>query len=114
MKNTTSIIALLLLCPHASLAQQPGPDQPMSRQHRLMPVPASVRFQAGRLKVDASFRVAVDGHTDARLQAAIHRAARRLEGRTGIEFSRAPASDARSATLLVECRGPGKGVPSID
>jgi hexosaminidase len=114
MKNTRLIIALLLLCPPAGLAQQPGSDQPMSQQHRLMPVPASIQFQAGRLKVDASFRVAVNGHTDARLQAALHRAARRLEGRTGIEFPRAPASDAREATLLVECRGPGKEVPSID
>src|SRR5215210_8095753 len=104
MKNTTFMIALLLLCSPSNLAQQSMPDQPLSRQHKLMPVPASIQFQAGRLKIEASFRVGIEGHTDARLQAAIHRASRRLEGRTALEFSRAQAGDARAATLLIECR----------
>jgi len=79
-----------------------------------MPVPAAVQFHSGRLKIDASFRTLVVGHSDARLEGSIHRAARRLEGRTGIEFSRSPAGDARAATLLIECKGPGKPVPSVD
>ena len=78
-----------------------------------MPVPAAIQFQTGRLKIDASFTAATAGHTDARLEAAIHRAARRLEGRTGFEFSRALSSDRSSATLLVECKGPGAAVPSV-
>jgi hexosaminidase len=113
MKNIRSVIALLLLCALNSSAQQFESANIQSRQHRLMPVPASVQFQPGRLKIDSSFKVAVDGHTDARLEAGIHRAARRLEGRTGFEFSRAPASGAQAATLLIECKGPGKEIPSV-
>ncbi|MFP5262839.1 MAG: beta-N-acetylhexosaminidase [Blastocatellia bacterium] len=113
MKNTRFVIASLLLCALNTPARQTGPAGPLSRQHRLMPVPASVQLQPGRLKIDASFRVAAAGHTDARLEAAINRAARRLEGRTGFEFSRAPSGDARSAALVIECQGPGSEVPSL-
>jgi hexosaminidase len=79
-----------------------------------MPVPASIQFQSGRLKIDSSFTVATDGFTDARLQNAIYRMARRLEGRTGFEFSRAATADARTATLVIQCQTAGKTVPSID
>jgi hexosaminidase len=113
MKKPRFVIALLLLCSLNAVAQQAEPTQPMLRQHRLMPVPASVQFQRGRLNIDASFRVAVAGHTDARLEAGIHRAARRLEGRTGFQFLRAPATDAQSAALVIECKGPGREVPSL-
>jgi hexosaminidase len=113
MKNTRFVIASLLLCALNTPARQTGPAEPPSRQHRLMPVPASVQLRPGRLKIDASFRVAAAGHTDARLEAAINRAARRLEGRTGFEFSRAPSGDARAAALVIECQGPGGEVPSI-
>ena len=80
-------IALLLLCAFRIAAQQSDSAMPVI-QHRLMPVPASVQFQTGRLKIDAAFTVAIDGYTDARLEGAIFRASRRLEGRTGFEFSR--------------------------
>jgi hexosaminidase len=79
-----------------------------------MPTPAAIQFQQGRLKIDGTFGVAVGGHSDGRLEAAIHRIARRLEGRTGFEFSRTLRTDAGTATLLIECRGPGKQVPSVD
>jgi hexosaminidase len=113
MKNTKLIITLLLLGALKASAQQPFSHQPGPRQHRLMPVPASVQFQTGRLKIDASFTVGITDHKDARLEAAIHRAARRLEGRTGFEFKRAPADDPRTATLVIECKGPGRAVPSL-
>ena len=104
---------LLLLAPTVS-AQQPesGPDRTI--RGRLMPVPAAIQYQAGRLKIDASFRVAVDGHTDARLEAAIFRATRRLEGRTGITLVRGPGVDAAPGALLIQCRGAGKTVPAVD
>jgi hexosaminidase len=113
MKNTKLVIALLLLCTPRISAQQSESAQAMSQPHHLMPVPASVQFQAGRLKIDGSFMVAVDGYKDATLEAAIHRAARRLEGRTGFTFSRTPASDPRTAALLIECRGAARPVPSL-
>jgi hexosaminidase len=112
MKVTKIAIALLLLSPKVS-AQQVETAQPLPRQHRLMPVPAAFQFLAGRLKIDSSFAVAIDGHTDARLEAGIYRASRRLEGRTGFEFARGPASNPQTATLLIQCKGPGSPVPSI-
>jgi hexosaminidase len=85
-----------------------------NRQHHLMPVPVSVRFNAGRLPVTKSFSVATRGHTDARLQGAIDRAVRRLEGRTLLELPRGLAANASAAALLIECRGPGQAVPSVE
>ena len=79
-----------------------------------MPVPASVRFNPGRLLITGSFAVAARGHVDDRLQAGIERAVRRLEGRTVLEFRRGLAGDASAATLLVETLGPGQRVPSVD
>jgi hexosaminidase len=112
MKKIKLLIILFLLNPMVISATEP--TQSSSRQHRLMPVPAAVEFRDGRLKIDASFSVFVQGHSDARLEGAIHRFSRRLEGRTGFEFSRAAASDARAAKLSVQCNGPGKPVPSVD
>jgi hexosaminidase len=109
MKKIRFAIVLLLLCAPYGAAQQ----FETSREHRLMPVPAAIQFQTGRLKIDASFTAASTGHTDARLEAAIHRAARRLEGRTGFEFSRSLSSNPPTATLLVECKGAGATVPSV-
>lgn len=113
MKETKFAICLLLACSAGVWAQRIDTAQPLPRQHRLMPAPSAIRFLSGRLKIDASFTVATDGHTDARLEAGIYRAARRLEGRTGFEFMRAPAGDSRTATLLIQCTGAGSPVPSI-
>jgi N-acetyl-beta-hexosaminidase len=114
MKNLKITIGLLLLCALTTTAQPVDSAQPMSPQHHLMPVPAAVQFQTGRLKIDASFSVAVDGRADARLEGGINRAARRLEGRTGLRFSRTPTSDPQTATLRIECKGPGSPVPSVN
>jgi len=113
MTNKSFVIALLLVCSVKIGAQQIESAQPVSQKHRLMPVPAAIQFLPGRLKIDANFAFAVDGHTDARLEAGIYRASRRLEGRTGFEFSRVPATDSQTATLLIQCKGPGSPVPSV-
>jgi hexosaminidase len=106
------IVALLLLSsfiPKAA-AQAPAP----AARHNLMPVPASIRFNPGRLAVDKTFTVAADGHVDERLRAGIERAMRRLEGRTVLELARGLSPDTTGAKLLVEARGPGKAVPAVD
>jgi hexosaminidase len=113
MTNKRFVIALLLICSVGVSAQQIESAQPVSRLHRLMPVPAAIQFLAGRLRIDANFAVAVDGYTDARLEAGIYRASRRLEGRTGFEFSRASATDFQTATLVIQCKGQGSPVPSV-
>jgi hexosaminidase len=84
------------------------------QRHHLMPVPATVQFQPGRMPVDSSFTVAVQGHQDDRLRGGIDRATRRLEGRIGLQLARGLTSDATTATLLIQCQGPGKAVPAVD
>ena len=114
MKHAKLAIGMLILCALNTTARPGDSPQAIRPQHHLMPVPAAVQFQAGRLKIDASFTVGVAGRADARLEAGIQRAARRLEGRTGFTFSRAVAGDAQAATLRVECKGPGLPVPSLN
>lgn len=107
-------ILLLLSCVLKATAQTNVPGAQPATQHHLMPVPASVRFNPGRLSIGKSFNVAARGKVDGRLQSAIERAVRRLEGRTGMEFGRGLSSDADNATLLIETQGLGKAVPSVD
>src|SRR3954464_12220182 len=87
---------LLLICGSVAVAQQRVPQQ-----HNLMPVPVSVVFDDERLPVDESFKVATRGHSDARLQAAIARFVKRLEGRTVLSFAPGIALDDQMATLIV-------------
>ncbi|MDT5269858.1 MAG: hexosaminidase, partial [Acidobacteriota bacterium] len=111
MKAHRIVILLLLssFIPKAA-AQTPTP----AARHNLMPVPASVRFNAGRLAVDKTFTVAANGHVDERLRAGVERALRRLEGRTVLELARGLSADTTGAKLLIEARGPGKSVPAVD
>jgi hexosaminidase len=110
-KKSFAIVLLLISVLPVAAQQTDSPANPS--QHRLMPVPAAVQFQSGRLKIDAGFTAAVDGHSDARLEAAVFRLARRLEGRTGFEFSRAATASRESAILLIQCRAAGSAVPSV-
>ena len=89
-----------------------------------MPVPASVQWGDGRLRLDSTFAVAVRGYRDARLVGAVYRMIRRLEGRLGAALV-APASlplpprglagphladDASRNALVVEVQGAGQTV----
>jgi hexosaminidase len=116
MKASRYVSTLLLLCCALKTGAQIG-DAGASltaSRHNLMPVPASVRFNTGRLAITKSFSVAAKGHVDARLRSGIERAVRRLEGRTVLEFPRGLAADATPATLVVECQKPGQTVPSVE
>lgn len=109
IRKYPALIPLAALCFLSAFAQETP-----TTKHNLMPVPASVRFNPGRLAIAASFVVAVKGHNDARLQSAIDRAVRRLAARTGMTFARGLASDPAKAALLIQCQGPGRSVPSVD
>lgn len=112
MITTRRVASFIMLLSISVSAQQPEAG-PTLRKHRLMPTPASIHFSSGRLKIDRSFTAALEGHTDARLQSAVHRTARRLEGRTGLEFLRATSGNSASATVLIQCKGPGNSLPSV-
>ncbi|HJT67517.1 MAG TPA: family 20 glycosylhydrolase [Pyrinomonadaceae bacterium] len=106
MRKTLSVVlftGILLICDSVSLAQQ----------NNLMPVPASVNFTGDRLAIDQSFKVATRGHSDARLEAAIARFVRRLEGRTVLTLAPGLAPDDQMTTLIVACDGPGQDIPSV-
>jgi hexosaminidase len=109
-------IVLLLSCAMSGTAQTAWTTDPAITTRHLMPVPASVRFGAGRLAINGSFSVAATskGPADERLRAGIERVVRRLEGRTVLELARGLAADPAQATLVVEARGPGRAVPSVD
>ena len=80
----------------------------------LMPVPASVAWQGGRLPISNTTTVAVTGAADDRLKAATQRMMRRLESRTGHTMSRTFAKDPAAAAILVEAKGPGATIPTVD
>src|SRR5205085_10682068 len=108
-------LGLPLLGAVSARAQQPRPAEVgASYQHHLLPVPAHVQFQTGRLAVADTFTVALPGQRDERLQAGIARMLRRLEGRTGLTLAHGLASDASAATLVVESRSPGLSVPAVE
>lgn len=103
-------ILLILTCAIVVSAQQP---QTPERKLNLMPVPASVKFQNERLAVDANFKVATRGHSDARLQAGIWRFMKRLEGRTVLTFAPGYGPDDQMTPLIINCQGPGKTMPAV-
>ncbi|HEV3470208.1 MAG TPA: family 20 glycosylhydrolase [Pyrinomonadaceae bacterium] len=107
-------LVLSLFCAADARPQTAAAPPVAAARHNLMPVPANVKFNPGRLAVNKSFSVAVGGRSDARLRAGIDRFLRRVEGRTVMELQRGPAADAAAATLLVEAGGPGRAVPSVE
>ena len=53
----------------------------------LMPMPAHVAMDQGKLTIDASFQVRITGHTDRHLQDAVTRFVSRLSRQTGIPMA---------------------------
>lgn len=106
MKKYLAITAVLTCVVIANAQESP--------ELNLMPVPASIKLQQERLAVDANFRVATRGHSDARLQAGISRFIKRLEGRTVLTLSPALAADDQTTPLIVHCDGPGQNIPSVN
>jgi hexosaminidase len=96
-------LAALAAASFGAHAAAPIPD--------LMPLPASISWGDGNLAIDSTFRVAVAGCQDSRLTAAAARLPARLTRQTGIPI-RPAAGEASSATLAIECQGPGEKVQS--
>jgi hexosaminidase len=119
MKMTNYVRIALLLTFASSIvspvpAQGPATTVAARGQLNLMPVPASVQLQTGRLVITPSFSVATKGYADDRLRAAITRMTRRLAGRTVITLPFDLASDESSAALVVQCERGGSAIPSLN
>ncbi len=82
-------------------------------QLNLMPIPASVAIQPGRLKVTGGFNVATKGFVDDRLRNGISRMIARLAGRTVLSLSYGRATDENTAALLIQVEKAGDTIPSV-
>jgi len=79
----------------------------------LMPQPAEVTQGQGRLAIDGSFRVALTGYQEPRLQHAAGRLIQRLRRQTGIPFDDQLETDVSKATLVIICERAGEVVQSV-
>ena len=105
---------LTLVAAAALIASRLAAQAPPPQTHFLMPLPASINWQSGRLPISNATTVAVMGTADDRLKAATQRMMRRLESRTGFTMSRAFAKDPAAASILIDAKGPGAAIPSVD
>ena len=80
----------------------------------LMPVPSSMTLHDGRLGIDSTFRVAIVGHTDPRLERAVQRFITRLARRTDLNLPHTVARTADSAQLVVHAVSAGERVQGVD
>jgi hexosaminidase len=110
-------IALLLAFAAHSVSDVPAQSPaapPASRQLNLMPVPASVQLQSGRLPISNTFSVATRGFADDRLRRGITRMTTRLAGRTVLTLPLDLAVDENSAGLVIQCARAGSASPSLN
>jgi hexosaminidase len=109
------LIAISILSLLSSLyGQNPTANMMAPAQMNLMPVPASVQIQTGRLPITSSFNVAVKNYTDDRLRTGIERMLRRLAGRTVLTLPADLATDEGAAILVVQCERAGEIIPSLN
>lgn len=78
----------------------------------LMPVPASVSFEPGRLMIDSAFTVVIGNYNNGRLLRGVERAMLRLERQTGVDLPPV-ASDTTRATLMIDVLSAGEKVQSV-
>jgi hexosaminidase len=118
MKTANYVWIALLLTLAAGIispipAQRPTTTVSAAGGLSLMPVPASVQLQTGRLAITNSFSVVTKGYADDRLRNNVNRMIRRLAGRTVLTLPLDPALDENSATLVVQCDRGGNPIPTL-
>jgi hexosaminidase len=82
--------------------------------NNLMPQPSKVAVEPGMLDWSGSFTVSAPHFHDARLDGAIQRLLRSLEGQTGIAVSKQILTQPKGATLVVDVQGAGESVQSVE
>jgi hexosaminidase len=97
-------IALATLLPATAAAQ----DTPA-----LMPLPTTLEFHAGQLRLDSSFTTVVPGFSDRRLHDAVGRALARLSRRIAQPVASEPALTG-AGTLTVQVAGAGETIQTPD
>src|SRR5208337_1595257 len=92
----------------------PGAHPAQAQIYNLMPQPAEVAPGSGRLVIDGSFRVALEGYREPRLEAAAARLIQRLSRQTAIPMSGAVEPDPSQAMLVMHCDHAGEAVQSVN
>jgi hexosaminidase len=87
-----------------------SPEPLATAGHDLMPAPVSLTWQTGRLLLDRRSSLGTVGAADPRLDAALGRARRRLEGQ-GVTLAPRAAGD--KATVVVETRAAGLPIQAV-
>jgi hexosaminidase len=90
-----------------------GHPSAQAQTYNLMPRPTELEPSSGRLVIDGSFRVALEGYQEPRLEAAAARLLRRLSLETGIPFRGGLENEPGKATLVLECDHAGEAVQSV-
>jgi hexosaminidase len=90
-----------------------GHPSAQAQTYNLMPQPAELTPGSGRLVIDESFRVALEGYQEPRLEAAAARLLRRLSFETGIPIRNGLENESGKATLVLHCDHAGELVQSV-
>ena len=108
MKGHTSV---LLLAITAGITL--GSSSAWAETYNLMPQPAKLEPGSGRLVIDGSFRVALEGFREPRLDAVAARLIQRLSRQTGIPLPGGLESEPGKATLVLHCDHAGEEIQSV-
>jgi hexosaminidase len=101
----------VVLATSTLLAQPTG--QAAAQSTNLMPQPAEITASQGRLAIETSFRVALTGYQEPRLESAAGRLIERLHRQTGMPLDDHLESDAAHATLVIACDHAGEEIQSL-
>jgi len=78
----------------------------------LMPLPASLQVNAGRLPVNSQLTLSVQEYSDERLERAIDRTLWRLNARTNLTLSRIPKKSS-AGTIVIRVDTPGQSIQGL-
>ncbi|MEP6741379.1 MAG: family 20 glycosylhydrolase [bacterium] len=107
------ILTYVLSIGSAVRTQETAPAGVSPTQLNLMPVPASVQTESGRLAINSNFSVTTKNYSDDRLRAGITRMIARLAGRTVLTLPSDLAANESTATLVIQCERAGDIIPSL-
>jgi hexosaminidase len=105
-------ILLLGMLVLTALMQSPSASAQSQRALSLMPWPSSVQQGSGELRIDASFSVALTGHTEARLDHAVARFLKQLNRETAFP-NLAKSATRGKATLTIHTDHAGKEIQEL-
>jgi hexosaminidase len=108
MNIPKAAVMVLIFIPMAFASPQSQPDQ-----LNLMPQPEHVTMGQGKLVIDNSFTIALDGYQETRLVKGAERMIETLSRETGIPMSDVLQTDAAKATLVIHCDHAGEEVQTI-